>query len=310
MAKPQVDKAEKAVAVVDTTVDLMAFMSAEEQAEVYALTGQDASMQADRIPQLKVNYNTTEDESGRSIPKGNFVYNQSSKTVDVEVTDEDGDVSTEARAVDLGVDLGKSPKITVLMAKQQYSFFHTDAKLRCNSQVFGLGEAPVGSTLKHACRSGECPRRAAGIDRKEKCSCQYVVYCLVDVDGVAKPAIMYVKGKSFMPFSDYLKASTAATNGRPVALFVAPTKLKNTQEKEGSVTYYVTSFNWMLNEYFEPEVARENWEQAKLIEAHNKAYKAQIEQKNAAKQLVNRNEGRGAVDVGTLTHDDDNIVFD
>lgn len=311
MAKPQAAKEEtKAVATTNDNVDLLAFLSDEEKAEMLALTGQADSMRADRIPLIKVNYSDLAEESGRTIPKGNFVYNQSSKTVEVEVTDEDGDTSTEVRAIDLGVDLGKAPKITVLLSKQQYAYYHNDAKLRCNSQVFGAGETPAGSTLKHECRSGDCPRRKEGVDKKEKCSCQHVVICLVDVDGEQKPAMMYVKGKSFMPFSDYIKAANIANNGGPFPLFMAPTKLKNTQEKEGSVTYYVTGFTLLTAEKYSDEICRANYTQVKAASDQINSYKAQSEQKTAAKQLVDKSAGAGAKNITNLTAGDDDIAFD
>ena len=311
MAKPQAAKEEtKAVATTDNNVDLLAFLSDEEKAEMLALTGQADSMRGDKIPQLKVNYSDLAEESGRTIPKGNFVYNQSSKTVDVEITDEDGDTSTEARAIDLGVDLGKSPKVTVLLTKQQYSFYHTDAKLRCNSQVFGADETPVGSSLKHECRSGDCPRRKDGVDRKEKCTCQHVVICLVEVDAEQKPALMYVKGKSFMPFSDYVKAANVANNGKPFPLFMAPTKMKNTQEKEGSVTYYVTAFNLLTSEKYDDATCRTNYDQVKAASAQIETYKAQGAQKSAAKHLVDKSAGSGAKNITNLTAGDDEIAFD
>lgn len=312
MAKPSKEEA-KTTAVATTTdvpTDLLAFLSDEEKAEMLALTGQTDNSRADRIPVLRINYTDTPEESGRTIPKGNFVYNQSSKTVDVEVTDEDGDTSTEPRMIDLGVDLGKTPKITILVSKQQYSYYNDDAKLRCNSQVFGGGETPVGTTLKHECRSGDCPRRKEGVDKKEKCTCQHVVVCLVDVDGEQKPALMYVKGASFMPFSDYLKAANTAASGKPFPLFLAPTKLKNSQEKQGSVTYFVTSFNLLVNEPYAPEVAKANYEQAKAANAQMNDYKAQAEQKNAVKQLVGKSAGSGAKNITNLTAGDDDISFD
>jgi len=304
MAKKDVAET-KAVTTQADNADLLSFMTEEEKAEMLALTGQTDNQRADKIPSLKVNYCDTADEAGRVIPKGNFVYGQSSKTVDVEITDEDGDVTTEARMVDLGVDLGKAPKITILTAAQQYSYYNDDAKLRCNSQIFRAGETPVGSTLKHECRSGNCPRRKEGVDKKEKCTCQHVLMCLVDIDGEQKPALMYVKGASFMPFNDYLKQA----NSDKFPLFCAPTKMKNAQEKQGSVTYFVTSFNLLTAERYSEEACKANFQMAKETNKAMQEYKAQIEQKNASKQLVSRSEGRNAVDVGMITNDDD-IVFD
>lgn len=311
MAKPQKETAAETTVPATTTdnVDLLAYLSDEEKAEMLALTGQTDGQRADKITHLKISYADTPDEKGNTIPKGNFVYGQSSKTVEIEVTDEDGDTSTEVRMVDLGIDLGKSPKITILTSKQQYSYYNDDAKLRCNSQVFGAGETPVGSTLKHECRSGDCPRRKEGVDKKEKCTCQHVVVCLVDVEGEKKPALLYVKGASYMPFNEYLKAANTANNGKPFPLFMAPTKLKNSQEKQGSVTYFVTAFNLLTTEAYDQATCLENFKQAKAANAQIAEYKAQAEQKSAAKQIVDRSAGKGAIDVSKIP-DDDDIAFD
>lgn len=293
------------------TPDLLAPLSPEEMAEMLALTGQDTALRAEKLPQIKINYSDLKDESGRTIPKGNFVYGQSSATVEVEVADEDGELSNELRAVDLGVDLGKTPKITVLVAKQQYAYYNADPKQRCMSQVFGNGELPIGSNLKHNCRDkAACPRRKDGIVKDEKCSCQHVVICLVDISGEQKPAIMYIKGSSFMPFNDYLKAANIANNGKPMPVFMAPTKLKNSQEKDGSVTYYVTAFTLQTAEKYPDAVCLANFQQAKAANAQIESNKQQNVQKAAAKQLVSPTAGKGAIDVTKLPNDDDTICWD
>ena len=129
-------------AVMDPT-DFLALLSDEEKAEILALTGQNANLQGERVPLLKVNYCDVADKDGNTIKKGNFVYGQSSKTVEVEVTDEDGDVVTEDRMENLGIDLGRSTSITILAYRQQYAYYNEDANKRCSSQVFGVGEVPV-----------------------------------------------------------------------------------------------------------------------------------------------------------------------
>jgi hypothetical protein len=288
---------QEAVVSLPATNDLFAGYSDEEKAELLALTGQVANLKADKVPVLKVNYCDIEDKDGNTVKKGNFVFNQNSK----EFTDGD-DIRVEA----IGDDLGKTPEITILAYRQQYAYYNDDAKQRCASQIFGSGEVPVGSTLKYECRSGKCPRRAEGIDRKDKCSCQYVVMAKVEVDGVSKPAMMYVKGKSYSTFSDYLKAAGT------YPLMFAPTKLANKMEKQGSVTYFVTNFELLKDKPFSNQVGRENMQTAKeAIGTLEDAKKANF-QKAAVAQVVDKTAGSKATVVSSdsYTDIDDDITFD
>ena len=287
----------------DLMKSLLADLSAEELAELKALTGQDA-VSASRIPVLKVNYCDTLDTEGREIKKGNFVYDQSSKTVEVDVKDEDGEVSKEDRMENLGTDLGKSVRVTVLAQRQQYNYYNDNQKLRCSSQVFGKGETPVGSNLKHECRSGKCPRRGDDVKKEDKCSCQYIAYVLVKIGEELKPAMMYIKGNNFFPFTDYLKAAG------PVPLFFAPTRMKTKAEKQGSVTYYPIEFTLELANAY-PAIEREQYkEQAKGAIAQLEDTKKSNFQKQATKQIAAPGEGSNARDVSTIPEDDEaEIVF-
>lgn len=281
-----------------TAEDLLASMSPEERAEILALTGQNANTGNERIPVLKVNYCDTPDTTGREIKKGNFVYGQSSKTVEIEV-EEDGEKTKEDRMEDLGTDLGKSIQVTVLAYRQQYNYYNDDAKQRCASQVFGQGETPVGNNLKHECRSGKCPRRKEGIDKAQKCGCQFIVYSIVTVDGEKKPAISYVKGNNYFPFNDYLKQAG------PVPLFFAPTKMKTKIEKQGSVTYYPMSLELDIQNAYSPLERGEYKEQVKGAIGQIEQHKAAQAQKHAAKQIAAPDEGKDAVPFDV----DDDIVF-
>lgn len=283
----------------DALADLMASLSPEERAELLALTGQDAAGGGTKLPTIKVNYCDVPDVNGNEIKKGNFVFDQSSKTVEMEVTDEDGDITTEDRMEDLGVDLGKSITVTALLYRQQYNYYNDDAKQRCSSQIFLRPEVPVGNTLKFECQGGKCPRRKDGLDKKEKCACQNLLYVLVDVNGEKKAAVMYVKGSSFFPFNDYIKAAG------PIPLFFAPTKLKNKMEKQGTVTYFVTSFELdTANPY--PALERKEYQtQAEAAKAMVEDFKKQQFQKTAQKQLVDKSAGEDAVPF----MEDDDITF-
>ncbi|BCS54089.1 hypothetical protein [Geobacter sp. SVR] len=291
--------AKNATATSVNTDDLFAGFSDEEKAELLALTGQNANLKGEKVPVIKVNYCDLEDRDGNSIKKGNFVYNQNSKEVSAEG---DGTIRVEY----IGIDLGKAPKITVLAYRQQYAYYSDDPKQRCSSQIFGQGEIPVGSTLKYECRSGKCPRRAEGIDKKEKCACQYVVMCQVRIGDEIKPAMMYVKGKSFISFGDYLKGVGS------FPLFFAPTRLTNKMEKQGSVTYYVSSFELLKESPFPQLEARENMKTAKdAVKALDDFKKSQM-QKTAVAQIVDKSAGSGAkpVSMDVLFREDDDIVFD
>lgn len=288
------DKAADTTAPFTTTLDdLFAGMTDAEKAELLAATGQANTAGGDKVPSLKVNYCDLPDKDGNEIKKGNFVFGQNPK----EIQNGD-DIVVEY----IGLDLGKNPSITVLTYGQQYSFYSDDKNKRCNSQlVLEMGEKPVGNNLGFECRSGQCPHRADGVDSKDKCSCQWVIFCEVETPEGPQKAIMYLKGKSFMPFSDYLKAAGTL----PVCFF--PTKLSNKMEKQGSVTYWVTT----------PTLDKENpYPQAKRLENATAAKEArkgaqefkvqQLAQKSAPRQaqIADKSEGRFAREIANDNVDD------
>lgn len=284
-----------ALADTTNTADLYAAFSPEELAEMLANTGQAGDIRTDKVPVLKTNYSDLEDKDGNSIKKGHFVYNQNSKEF------EDGD---DIKAEYIGVDLGKSPLVTILAYRQQYAYYSDDPKQRCSSQIFGTGEKPVGNNLKYECRAKTCPRRADGVDRKEKCVCQYVVMGLVKIDEETKPFMMYVKGKSFMPFNDFIKAS----GNTP--LFFAPTRLSNKMEKQGAVTYFVSSFELLTDSMYPAIEARSYMSAAKSAIGTLEEFKKSQFQKAAAAQIVDKSAGSKAVTYQQDISDDDDIVFD
>lgn len=290
-----------------TQDDMLAFLSDEEKAEMLALTGQASNLQGERIPVIKVNYCDTADIAGNTIKKGNFVYDQSAKTVEVEETDEYGDTVPEVRMENLGVDLGKAPSITILAYRNQYNYYSEDTKKRCSSQQYSKGETPVGSTLQHECLSGTCPRRAKDVDKKEKCVNQFVLYCLVDVEGEKKPAVMYVKGTSYFPFNDYLKSVG------DFPMFCAPTKLKTSMDKQGSVTYYTVAFSMDKALKFSDDVCRTNFMLMKDTVKGIEEFKKRQFQKQAQAGLAAPTAGAKAkLITSDLTNDGDDspIQFD
>ena len=296
MAKvTKTDVEDATITTAPNTDDLFAGYSAEEKAELLALTGQAANLKGEKVPILKTNYSDLEDRAGNSIKKGNFVYNQNSK----EYTDGD-----DIKAEYIGVDLGKSVEMTVLAYRQQYAYYNDDAKQRCSSQIFGQGEKPVGNNLKHVCNAKTCPRRADGIDRKDKCSCQYVVMGTVQVAEETKPVMMYIKGNSFMPFGDYLKRAARTP------LFWAPTKLANKMEKQGAVTYFVTNYELLTDKMYAQIEQRDNMGKAKEAISGLEEFKSSQFQKSAASQIVDKSAGAKAITYQQDINEDDDICFD
>lgn len=289
------DVEDATIASTPNTDDLFAGYSDEEKAELLALTGQAANLKGEKVPILKTNYSDLEDRDGNSIKKGSFVYNQNSK----EYTDGD-----DIKAEYIGVDLGKNPEVTILAYRQQYAYYSDDAKQRCSSQIFGQGEKPVGNNLKYECRAKTCPRRAEGIDRKEKCSCQYVVMGTAKVADETKPFMMYIKGKSFMPFGDYLKQAGATP------LFFAPTRLANKMEKQGAVTYFVTSYELLTDRKYSQIECRDNMGMAKESIKGLEDFKKSQFQKSAASQIVDKSAGSKAITYQQDINEDDDICFD
>lgn len=299
MAKQKVEEAQ--VTNVPATVDdLYAGFSQEELQELLGVSGQATTFSMDKTPILKVNYSDLEDKEGRSIKKGNFVLNQNSK----EIRKEDGDIYVE----DVGIDLGKSPKITILTFGTKYSFYSDDAKQRCSSQlIMDRGEKPIGNTLGHVCNGGTCPRRKEDVEKKEKCSCQYVVFCEVEVDGTKHKALMYLKGLSYMPFSEYLK------DAGTLPLFFFPTELTTKMDKQGSVTYYTIFPKLLKDQPFNQIERKENFDLAKQTKHAAETFKQQqLTQgnKKGSALLAGPNEGLGATDVTDLPFDkDEDIKF-
>lgn len=298
MAK-QKDEAQTSVPA--TLDDLYAGFSPEELQELLGVSGQASTFSMDKTPILKVNYNgDVADKDGVTIKKGNFVLGQNSK----EIRKDDGDICIEYA----GIDLGKTPKITVLTFGTKYSFYSDDAKQRCSSQlIMERGEKPVGNTLGHVCTGGTCPRRKEGVDKNEKCSCQYVVFCEVDVDGTKHKALMYLKGLSYMPFSDYLKDAGTAP------LFFFPTELTAKMEKQGSVVYYIVSPKLLKDQPFPAVECKANFETAKQTKQGAETFKQQQLTQGKSKGaalLAGPDEGKGAMSVADLPFDnDDDIKF-
>lgn len=218
---------------------MLANLSPEDRAAMDQMTGQSNLKGGKKTPVLRVSYKESDDEdlNGKSIKKGNFVIGQ--KTT----YDAKGDEIIE----EIGIDFGDEISLVVLAIGNQYSFYSETKGASCSSQITrDRSEVPVGSTLKINCSDGTCPHRQDGIDRKDRCSNQFVLFVKLPEgtklpDGTDCPvALLYVKGTSYMPCKDYF-----AGNGEfalRVNSLMCFTVIKTTRMKKGSVTFFDLSF--------------------------------------------------------------------
>jgi hypothetical protein len=237
--------------------DIYAGLSPEQVAEMLALTGQSNNASHEKAPVLKINYYGKKDVDGNKVDVGNFVMGQDIKIVDSVKT-----------CNFIGKDFGANPEITVLKVATQYSYYNDSKEKRCSSQIIvDRNEKAVGNTLKFECNSGKCPRRQKDLDKKEKCSCQFIVYLEIGKD--KDQCLMYVKGASYMPFKEYLDAAGANP------LFFFPTVLNTKEKTHGAVDYYeIYPFLDTARPY--PLPARlENFATAKLTTKGLEDYKLQ-----------------------------------
>jgi hypothetical protein len=115
--------------------------------------------------------------------------------------------------------------------------------------------------------------------------------------------MMYIKGASYFPFNDYLKAAG------PIPLYFAPTKMKTTVEKQGAVTYYPLTLTLDIPNAY-PAIERDGFkEQMKGAVAQMDEHKKMAIQKSASKQIVDKSEGPKSEDAINNIADDDDIVF-
>jgi len=242
-----------------TQPDLSAMFTDEERAALLGMTGQAANFSFDKTPTLKINKFPVEDKEGNTVPMGNFVLGQ--------VTKQEGeDTSCEF----IGKDFGKNPEITILKFGSKFSYFpqSKDKKLICQSQlVLDPGEKAVGDNLGYECMSGKCPRRAKDVDKKEKCTCQYVAF--VEVGPEREKALMYFKGTSFIPFKSYLDSA-----GK-FPMFCYPTKLKTERKINGTNVYWIITPELLKDKPYSREQIMEYAEMVKEIDRTVRDFEAQ-----------------------------------
>lgn len=219
---------------------MMANLSPEERAALDKITGQDRLKGGKKTPVVRISYKETDDTdaNGKSVKKGNFVLGQKTS-----YTKEGVEVIEE-----IGTDLGSELDVTILAFGTQYSFYSTQKGQSCSSQVIReRNEKPIGSTLKRVCSDGTCPRRQEGLDKKDKCTNQYVLFLKLPAgtkmpDGTDCPvAMFYVKGSSYMACKDYLSGK-GETSLRGVNSLMCRTLLSSVKQKQGSVVYFDVAF--------------------------------------------------------------------
>lgn len=237
--------------------DIYEGLSPEEVAEMLALTGQAANTSYEKAPVLKVNLCGKADKDGGKVDLGNFVLNQSIKVVD-------GKKVIEY----IGKDFGATPTITVIKVAQQYNYYNDAKDQRCSSQLITeANEVAVGYNLKKNCAGGTCPRRVKDIDKKERCTCQYVVY--VEAGPDKDKCLMYFKGSSFMPFKEYLDSV------KPDPILFFPTTLTTKEKTMGTVDYYEVYPIIDKTVPFDAATRKENMEKLRAISKDITGYKAQ-----------------------------------
>ena len=208
-------------------------MTPEQRAALEATTGANKS-DGDATPKLKRNSQERKDSKGKRIAKGNWVVGQKVTTM--------GDKSILDEA---GTDLGEELDVEILLIGQQYTYYSPDANKRCNSPLcFGkeINDA-VGSKLGHTCSDKSCPRRAEGLDKKERCTVQWVVYLRLPEgtklpDGTDCPvAKLYLSGDNYMPFKEYVNETLAGTPAGAVV-----TRITGEERTHGAVLYFVNEY--------------------------------------------------------------------
>lgn len=286
------------------SVDVAALFTDEEMQELLGLTGQATNFSMDRTPTLKINKYPIKDLKGNSVPMGNFVLGQ--------ITKQEG---KNTNIEFIGIDCGANPEITVLKFGTKFSYFPEtrDKKVICQSQlVLDIGEKHVGDNLGFLCMDGTCFRRGKDVDKKEKCSCQYVAF--VEVGEERHKALMYFKGTSFIPFKTYLDSA-----GK-FPLFCYPTKLNTEQQVNGSNVYWIITPELLKDRPYAKERIMDYKSVVKEIDTNVRAFESQRKLQAAAKDNVSRQQLPPGMSIepstagpqlggNTANPDDDEIVF-
>jgi len=276
--------------------EMMNLLSPEERAALKQMTGQDQGGGGSKTPIVKINYREKTAQDGTKIAKGNFCVGQKNATVDGKTV-----------MLTAGTDLGSELTAVILKKGQQFSFWDNDAKKRCSSQVIcERGEVPTGYNLKNVCNDKSCPRRKDGIDKGDKCTCQYVVYLRLPAgtklpDGTpCEVAMMYIKGNSYMPFQTYME-----TELKSIPSIAVNTVLSTEECEQGATLFYELKF--AKGAPVTKEVFTENFQMVSGINKQLVEYK----EEQAKKMLEGPKDSSGGSSYGnaTVVNDDSEIAW-
>jgi hypothetical protein len=203
--------------------------------ELAALTGAAPDTGGDRLPVLKVNYDS-EDAAENRLPLGQMF-----------ITEQEIPV------------YAKSVRIRPLAMHYQYTDFDGDSNKMMNQTVLNTSFKQEFLDEKGTVRCGRPDSKTykdMSEDRRKmykNISCTRQVRCLVSYDGEDKdgnaisvcnvPAVLRLKGSNFMPFQDEFEKRLP--RGRKFWDYWAEISLE--KMKNGSVTYYVMHFDPDLN---------------------------------------------------------------
>lgn len=207
------------------------------QVEIDALAAQMGMSQntGEYLPVLKINYNA-EDENEKRLPLGQFV-----------VTDQEIPI------------YAKKVRIRPLAMHYQYQQYDADANKMVNQTVLNTNFRQEFLDEKGTVRCGRPDSKSfrdMSDERKKMYSditCTRQIRCLVSYEGEDKdgnkhkvenlPAVLRLRGANFMPYEEEFEKRLP--KGRKPWDYWAELTLK--RQKNGSVTYYIISFDPDLN---------------------------------------------------------------
>lgn len=258
------------------------------------------SLKGPNIPKLKINNRA---ECG--IPLGAWVVGQQ--------IDQEGNVSEP----------GKQAKGLVIIAvRLQYSYYnHARREQNCTSTLFVEGQRGItGIKHKHICASKNdgvfsCPYRDR--ERNPHCGQQFVVYGVaITTDNQKIDCVAYVKGSSYMAFSNYLSdlVKIKTQNGyMEVPPFAFVTMLGAEVENKNGKSYYVSRFKrgQMIKSDALPHFVAKREEVYAFIERQNQALLNEPNENGNGRPVTQAQTAPPAIAAPpTVVEDDDEIPFD
>lgn len=271
--------------------DILKDLTEEQRAEILQMTGQAQNVKFDKTPTLKINGEHKADVNGNKIEIGNWVLGQVIKT------GQDKKKIIE----NIGVDCGPDPDIIIYKVGRQYSYWNDDKNKRCNSNIVcEPGDKPFGQgALSYQCNAKEngCPRRAKDCAKGDRCPAQQVVFATVN----GQPCMLYVKGDSYMPFSEYLDSFGT------MPYFAFHTKLTKEEASKGATEYFI--LRPTRGAQMNAIEFKENVEMAREIAKNVKEFQAQRKAQLGQKQLGYNNGADGVWEAPSEKPTEDDITF-